>query len=231
MKTIKNANLATFANIITKRNHWGIVNSQEIAHATNIRLSNVDVIEYDADELIDYKPKNNTFFFFVSKYNQLIKITRDKKVIRNYGADRGWNKTLADSSKVYEVKDTDLSSAYVNGRKNNYVTFSRRKKNSLSDRLQAYKENKLLRLSSFDEVMAKVRRAYTEIGLNIVNPSDEFMEKIPYKDVYSFAQMLPQYVHDVTRQMELNAEYHTDNETDKEYKEKLYSLYKYVKNF
>ena len=179
MKTIKNANLATLANIITKRNRF--VSGQEIAHATNIRLSNVDVIEYDADELIDYKPKNNTFFFFVSKYNQLIKITRDKKVIRNYGADRGWNKTLADSSKVYEVKDTDLSSAYVNGRKNNYVTFSRRKKNSLSDRLQAYKENKLLRLSSFDEVMAKVRRAYTEIGLNIVNPSDEFMEKIPYK--------------------------------------------------
>ena len=84
MKTIKNANLATLANIGTKRNRF--VNGQEIAHATNIRLSNVDVIEYDADELIDYKPKNNTFFFFVSKYNQLIKITRDKKVIRNYGA-------------------------------------------------------------------------------------------------------------------------------------------------
>ena len=69
MKTIKNANLATLANIITKRNRWDIVNGQEIAHATNIRLSNVDVIEYDADELIDYKPKNNTFFFFVSKRN------------------------------------------------------------------------------------------------------------------------------------------------------------------
>jgi hypothetical protein len=225
MKTIKNANLATLANIITKRNRWSA--AQEIAHATNIRMSNVDVIEYDADELVDYKPKNNTFFFFVSKYNQLIKITRDKKVIRNYGADRGWNKTVAESSKVYEVKDTDLASVYVNGRKNNYITFSRRKKNSLSDRLQAYKENKLLRLSSFDEVMAKVRRAYTEIGLNIVNQSDEFLAKIPYENVYSFAQMLPQYVHDVTRYMDENEEYHTY----KEYKEKLYSLYKYVKNF
>ena len=67
MKTIKNANLAKLLGIISKRdNCYGVVGAT-VAHLTNIKLSDVDTIEYEPSELKDVNPDDNTVYFFVSK--------------------------------------------------------------------------------------------------------------------------------------------------------------------
>ena len=238
MEIIENANLAKL--IGCKKGHGCFDSARSIAHETGIRLSNVTVKAYNPAELQGYKPKKQTYFFFVSKYGSLLKITKDKKVIRNCGGERGWENVLFECSKVYEVEMQNLWKIYINGRENAYKKTGiywkdDSPKSALYKRLNKYKKNKTLNEYSFESIMEKVRRAYMEIGMNILSPSKEFMNKTSREhmcdSVFSFSQLLPQYVQPVVSAMEYDKREGKDYTKDEQFMAELFSLYKFVKNF
>ena len=165
MKTIKNANLAKLLGIISKRdNCYGVVGAT-VAHLTNIKLSDVDTIEYEPSELKDVNPDDNTVYFFVSKDDMILNVTKGKENIRNPFFDLDWNEALNFCKKVYEVKDLNLDSVYVNGRQNAFDNHFEIRESTLQERLAEYKENKKIKAhdAEVDNLVKQLESEYNEL--------------------------------------------------------------------
>lgn len=183
MKVIENVN---FGKILSKNKTSEHFNSfytvQDIAHSTNIRLSNVTVKKYLPYELKGCQNKRDSYFFFISEDGFLNRITLWKKEVIHINASKGWEKALEDSATVYEVSDKKLLEIYKNGRENNYHLCYMRSQDSpekaLKLRLKEFKQKKITKLG-VEGIQKKAQNAMFETSKNLFNPSKEYLDKLP----------------------------------------------------
>lgn len=217
---------------------------RKLVHVTHIPFNDVNVFEYDCNNKDDVKsllPNSFLTYFFVNVNEDgrrvLLKIKRGKDDVGQIGKRMSWKRLLEESTYVYVVGTYTLQNVYKNGRVDTFHMQKSKRHNALAERLKSFKIDKLMKHDNvLDYVMNKVSNLYFEMSKNFLNPSDEFVNKMPKRYIYhrcvdEFLSTTTSVVNDVKSILDYNKRYNINNEKSEDYKERLLHLYGLVKNF
>lgn len=253
MEKLININFANLLGFKKSKKHplLSIIGTaRDISQKTKVPLGNATVEKYEKKYFSSIKFSYSNIYFFVN-YNKNIarlrRVTKGKTVLLDSGFfDRGWNSAVESSEVIYVVsrENQNLENLYVNGRENNYLKYSHLSSSSdskkeLLKRLDTFKYKKLCKNPSVISFMfSKIKKVYLELAENIVNPSQEFINKIPsghyynrnnnFVDISNFADILSQYACQFIYVVQYNKAHNIDNMNDEVFKEKIMTLNNFI---